>query len=309
MNLADLPGTGPESGADSTQPGTPSRFAPDQLRAVLGATGYYDFRGENAVLLVHGLTGTPAEMRHLALRLRKRGFSVMVPQLAGHCASLAELKRSRWQDWYGGIEAAFELLASQHRTVFVAGLSMGALLALELAARRGAAVAGLGLLSPTFFYDGWNMPRFRRRLLPLAFLPLLRSLLYWRETPPYGIKCERTRAMVHAVLENRDAQAAEKVGIFKTPMVTVQQSSKLIRHVTGSLASVHSPLLVVHSIEDDMASVRNAHFVTERVSSADVETWLIDNTYHVLTLDRRKDDVAERLGDFFGQRARAALLA
>lgn len=278
-------------------------------RPLLGETGFYDRRGPDAVLLIHGLTGTPAEMRHLALRLRKRGFSVMVPQLAGHCGSVRELKRTSWQDWYRSVERAFEALAAEHETVFVAGLSMGALLALELSARQGHRVSGIGLLSPTFFYDGWNMPRFRRRLLPLAFLPPLKHLLYWRETPPYGIKCERTRAMVHAVLENRDAQAAEKVGIFRTPMVTVQQSTLLIRHVSDSLPRVQSPLLVVHSTEDDMASVRNAHFVTERVASTDVETWLIDDTYHVLTLDRRKDDVATRLGEFFGLRARSALVA
>jgi carboxylesterase len=279
------------------------------LRAALGQHGFYDRRGPDAVMLIHGLTGTPAEMRHLARQLRKRGFSVMVPQLAGHCGSVAALKRSRWEDWYAGIEAAFTQLSAMHATVFVSGLSMGALLALELAARQGTRVAGLGLLSPTFFYDGWNMPRFRRRLLPLAFLPPLKHFLYWRETSPYGIKCERTRAMVHAVLENRDAQAAEKVGIFRTPMVTVEQSSLLIRQVAASLPRVHSPVLVVHSTEDDMASVRNAHFVTQRVASTDIETWLIDNTYHVLTLDRRKDDVAARVADFFGLRARPAFAA
>jgi carboxylesterase len=280
-----------------------------QLREVLGATGFYEPRGADAVLLIHGLTGTPAEMRHLARKLRRKGFSVMVPQLAGHCGSIKELKRSSWQDWYASVDAAFRYLSDRHHQVFVSGLSMGALLALELAAQHGQQVAGLGLLSPTFFYDGWNMPKFRRSLLPLALMTPLKHFMYWHEVAPYGIKCERTRAMVHAVLENRDAQAAEKVGIFKTPLVTVHESSKLIGHVTQSLARVQSPVLVVHSTEDDMASTKNVDFVTQRIASKDVETWLIDNTYHVLTLDRRKDDVAERVGDFFSVRARPALAA
>lgn len=279
------------------------------LQAVLGDTGFYDARGEDAVLLIHGLTGTPAEMRHLARCLRKQGFSVMVPQLAGHCGSIQALKDTRWQDWYDGMQRAFDVLASLHRKVFVAGLSMGALLALRLAAHRPRRVAGLGLLSPTFFYDGWNMSRMRRTLLPIALYTPLKHVLYWNELPPYGIKCERTRAMVHAVLENRDAQAAEKVGIFRTPLVTVNESSRLIRAARNDLPEVRCPLLVVHSTEDDMASVRNAHFVTERVGSQDVETWLIDDTYHVLTLDRRKDDVARRVGDFFVQRAMPAAAA
>ena len=280
-----------------------------ELKQVLGATGFYEPRGSDAVLLIHGLTGTPAEMRHLARKLRRKGFSVMVPQLAGHCGSIKELKRSRWQDWYQSVDAAFRYLSDRHHKVFVSGLSMGALLALELAAQHGDRVAGLGLLSPTFFYDGWNMPKFRRSLLPLAFLTPLKHFMYWHEVAPYGIKCERTRAMVHAVLENRDAQASEKVGIFKTPLVTVHESSKLIQHVTGSLERVQSPVLVVHSIEDDMASTKNVDFVTQRIASSDVETWLIDNTYHVLTLDRRKEDVADRVGEFFSVRSQPALAA
>ena len=53
----------------------------------LGSTGFYDKRGEDAVLLIHGLTGTPAEMRYIAKNLLKQGFSVACPQLAGHCES------------------------------------------------------------------------------------------------------------------------------------------------------------------------------------------------------------------------------
>ncbi len=80
-----------------------------------------------------------------------------------------------------------------------------------LAKEKGMRVDGLGLLSTTFFYDGWNMPRLKRKLiLPIVLHSPLRYFLSWDETPPYGIKCERTRAMVHAVLENRDALATEK---------------------------------------------------------------------------------------------------
>lgn len=290
-------------------PSTGSEVEVMELKQILGAAGFYEPRGTQAVLLIHGLTGTPAEMRHLARKLSRKGFSVMVPQLAGHCGSIKELKRSRWKDWYASVDRAFRYLNERHQKVFVSGLSMGALLALELAANHGDQVAGLGLLSPTFFYDGWNMPKLRRSLLPLAFFTPLKHFLYWHEVAPYGIKCERTRAVVHAVLENRDSQASEKVGIFKTPLVTVHESSKLIAHVKQSLIRVKSPVLVVHSTEDDMASTKNVDFLTQRITSSDVETWLIDNTYHVLTLDRRKDDVADRVGQFFSERSQPALAA
>ena len=276
----------------------------------LGNTGFYEERGEDAVLLVHGLTGTPAEMRHIAKRLMKQGFSVMCPALAGHCGSVGDLKKSRWQDWYGTIDRAFEALKTKHKRVYVSGLSMGALIGLVLAAEKGKRVDGLGLLSTTFFYDGWNMPRLRRKLfLPIALHSPLRYFLSWEETPPYGIKCERTRALVHAVLENRDALASEKVGIFHTPGVTVHQSVKLIKAAKKVLPRVHSPALIVHSTEDDMASVKNAHFVAKRISSERVETFFVDDTYHVLTLDKRKDDVARRMAEFFKKCAAHSLAA
>ena len=134
----------------------------------LGPSGFYERRGEDAVLLVHGLTGTPAEMRAVAKRLSREGFSVMCPQLAGHCGSVGALKRSNWQDWYRTVEQAFEALATSHARIYVTGLSMGALMALLLASEKGPRVAGLGLLSTTFFYDGWNIPQQRRiqRLMP-----------------------------------------------------------------------------------------------------------------------------------------------
>ena len=277
------------------------------IASLLGPAGYYHRRGEDAVLLVHGLTGTPAEMRSLAKKLQQQGFSVMCPRLAGHCGSIAELKKSRWQDWYRTVEQSFEALKATHRQVYVAGLSMGALLALRLAANQGERVAGLGMLSSTFFYDGWNMPKYKRRLLlPLVIYSPLRLFMSWTETSPYGIKCEHTRAKVQTVLENREANAAEQFGIFRTPAVTIYESVKLIRAARLALPLVHVPTMIVHAVEDDMASIKNAHFVAQHIASRDLETFYVDDTYHVLTLDRRKHQVAERLCQFFMHRLPAS---
>jgi len=64
------------------------------------------------------------------------------------------------------------------------------------------------------------------------------------------------------------------------------------------LSEVISPALIVHSTEDDMASLENAYYVENNISSDHVETMYIDDTYHVLTLDKRKDDIALRVVSF-----------
>lgn len=269
------------------------------LQEILGPNGFFEERGDTAILLVHGLTGTPSEMRHFGRQLARKGLTVACPQLAGHCDSVGALKASTWEDWYRTVDETFEALASRYAQVHVAGLSMGALLGLLLAARKKERLAGVTLLSPTFFYDGWNVPKWRQRLLlPLVIYSPLRHIISWEEPPPYGIKDERVRAMVSAVLENRDSRTADKIGHFKTPASVIRESKRLIRAAKQSLRGVRRPTLVVHSLEDDMASIKNAHFVTRRIASKQVETFFVDDSYHVVTLDKRKDEIAARVAQF-----------
>ena len=55
--------------------------------------------GPLGVLLIHGFTGAPTEMRLLADDLHWRGMTVSAPLLPGHGTSVEEMNRSRWQEW------------------------------------------------------------------------------------------------------------------------------------------------------------------------------------------------------------------
>jgi len=256
--------------------------------------------GDAGVLLCHGITGAPAEMKPLVRRLVRAGFTVSCPALAGHCSTLRELKKTRWTDWYATLESALEALRERCSTIFVSGLSMGALLALKLAADHPDAVQGVATLSATFVYDGWNVPQFARRfLLPLALYTPLRYVYSWHESPPFGIKDERIRNIVAAVYAGDAAQMPEKYGYSEFPAVTIRETFRLIKAVTRDLGRVVAPLLIVHATEDDMATLENARFLAARVASTDVENFFVDDTYHVLTIDRRKHEVAARVTEFF----------
>ena len=107
--------------------------------------------GRSGVLLIHGLTGTPTEMRFVAKGLNRNGFTVHGMQLAGHCGTEEDLLATGWHDWYRSVCEAADKLRAEVDHMFVAGLSMGALLALKLAADRPAEVDGLRLHGTTFF--------------------------------------------------------------------------------------------------------------------------------------------------------------
>jgi carboxylesterase len=164
--------------------------------------------GRSGVLLIHGLTGTPTEMRFVAKGLNRNGFTVHAMQLAGHCGTEEDLLKTGWHDWYRSVCEAADRLRSEVDHMFVAGLSMGALLALKLAADRPDQVDGLGLYGSTFFYDGWTIPWIGR----LSFmLPLVCGLGFghnqrFHECFPYGIKDERIRQRIVTACSAATAQ-------------------------------------------------------------------------------------------------------
>lgn len=249
------------------------------------------------VLLIHGLTGTPMEMRLLAKGLNNAGFTVYCMQLAGHCGDVEDLLATGWRDWYESVEQAANHLLSRVDHLFVGGLSMGALLSLKLAADHPQQVAGVGVYGATFRYDGWSIPWSAR----LSFLlPLLKKLGIGRdqaflEQPPYGLRDERLRAQISAAMHSGDSTVA---GLLGNPWHSLADLHQLSVKVRRQLPSVTSPCLVAHASEDDVASVRNAELVIRGVN-ARTELLLLDDSYHMITIDKQRRTLISHSVRFF----------
>src|SRR5437879_13696406 len=98
------------------------------------------------VLLLHGLTGMPSEMRPVARHLTSLGYAVETPLLPGHGGSHRDLLRTTWREWLNGAREALRRIAGQTEPVVVAGLSMAALLAVLLAAEGECAALTSGVV-------------------------------------------------------------------------------------------------------------------------------------------------------------------
>ncbi len=250
----------------------------------------------DGVLLVHGLTGTPTEMRFVGKRLASAGFTVYGMQLVGHCGSEADLLATGWRDWYQSVEAAYRRLARHCDRIYVGGLSMGALLALHLAANLPErALSGLALYSTTLWYDGWNTNPLRF-LLPLVLrLPFGQRYSFWEE-PPFGIKDERLRQVVVSRMLSGDSVGG---GLPVVRGQSISELHRLIRRVKRELHAVTTPALILHASEDDMTSVRSNADVLERNLAGPVHKVLLDDCYHMITVDRQRREVADHTIDFF----------
>lgn len=269
------------------------------------ATEFQFEGGRDGVLLIHGLTGTPTEMRILGKGLNRAGFTVVGVRLAGHCGTEDDLLATTWQDWYASVEAAAEQLRGKVDRLFVAGLSMGAILALRLAAVRPEWVDGVGVFGATFRYDGWSIPWTGRHLS--FVLPIFKRLGIGRtrsfiEQPPYGIRDERLRAQISAAMFSGDSEAA---GLPGNPWHALAEMVWLARDVRKRLPDVVAPCFIAHAADDDVASTANADMVARRVRGP-VEMLLLADSYHMITIDRERRTLIERSADFFTRIARDA---
>ena len=270
--------------------------------------------GTGTLFLIHGLTGTPNEMKYLANFFhKKKGYTVVCPRLANHGAPISILRKTRWPEFYKSVREAF--LQVRHEfdgPVFAAGLSMGALLSLMLAEEFQGQVAGVSCLSPTLFYDGWNVPWISKILLPLLYATPLKHISYYKEEPPYGIKNKALQKRIHKYYNNatfQDQQGVAEYGYPYFPMSLLQQLQKLIRHLTGKLPGIKVPVQLIQAREDDMTSMRNSTFIYESVGSTLKEIVLLEDCYHVITADQERATVARSMDTFFSKITGGTLLA
>lgn len=97
--------------------------------------GSFYFKGDNklGILICHGLTGSPDEMRELGVYLNKLGYTVSCPEYKGHGTNKNEFLNTGVEMWYDDVENALKELKASVEGVFIIGLSMGGTFSIRLA--------------------------------------------------------------------------------------------------------------------------------------------------------------------------------
>jgi carboxylesterase len=225
-----------------------------------------------AALCVHGLSGTPYEVRPLAVAIAALGI-----RARGHGTSPEELAELSYARWVEAVHDEYRALRARHARVFVIGLSLGGLLCLELASReRPDAIAVVG--TPL-----------RLRTPIRQLVPLVKHLM------PMLEKREGS--------DIRDPQArARHPGYPRMPLSSIHELIRLQRVVVAGLARIEAPALLAHGAHDRTADPRDARRIHDGLGSGSKECLVCPNSAHVVPVDYDGEHLAGRIADFLAKR-------
>jgi len=227
--------------------------------------------GEQGVLLIHGFTGSPAEMRLLGEFLQAQGYTVLAPRLCGHGTSPEEMEGTGWQHWYTEVENGYHYLQGLCREVSVVGLSMGGLLALKLAVEYP--VNRIVTMSPPFFLTDQRLPFLRVYRLFQRFAPKQRRKLY-------------------------PVEAKYSVAYNRTPLSSLASLLELIEQVKTCLPAVSRPLLIIQSRSEHTVRPESAQYLYDHAGSSHKQLLWLQASGHIVTLDTEREFVFASVHQF-----------
>ncbi|MFZ0681110.1 alpha/beta hydrolase [Candidatus Binatus sp.] len=235
-----------------------------------------------SALLVHGLTGTPFEMRYLGERLAARGVRVRGVKLAGHAGMPEELGPVCYDNWYESVVNGLEELRQYGEPIVAVGLSMGAVLSARLAADQGESVAGLAMLAPAFFLTTSTSLALRG----------LRGVL--------GSLTESIYLLNPGSSDIHDAAARSfhpscRLMPLSAPMKLLDLSAV----VRPMLSRIMQPALVMHARRDHTCPMRkNVSYVMRHLGSVEKRAVELEESYHVITVDSEKERIVDEVTAF-----------
>jgi carboxylesterase len=227
--------------------------------------------GKKAVLLLHGFTGNSADVRMLGRFLEKKGYTCHAPHYKGHGVPPEELVHTGPVDWWKDVMEGYEFLKNKgHDKIAVAGLSLGGVFSLKL---------------------GYTVPI--KGIVPMCAPMHIKS----EEVMYHGIL---DYAREYKKIEGKSEQEieTEMQAFQKTPMNTLKALQQLISDVRNHVDMIYAPTFVVQARNDHMINTESANIIYNEVESVEKELKWYENSGHVITLDKEKEQLHEDIYAF-----------
>ena len=232
--------------------------------------------GQNGALVLHGFTGNPDSVRGVAESLADAGFHVELPRLPGHGTVVEDMVSTRWADWLGEAEAAYQRLLQRSTNIVVVGLSMGGTLTLRLGVDHPE-IVGLVCINPV-----------TRPQAP-EVIEMLRGMAEQGVSVMPGIGSD---------IADPDAKESAYEGPPIEALVSLLVDG--LEPLSGQYPKMRMPLLLLSSPQDHVVEPAQSDFLAERYGGP-VERITLERSYHVATQDYDKDLIFEATSKFAAQ--------
>ena len=227
--------------------------------------------GSRAVLLLHGFTGSSADVRMLGRFLEKKGYTTLAPHYKGHGVEPEELIATSPADWWRDVQNAYQQLKDAgYQEIAVAGLSLGGVMALNVAANYP--VKGIITMCAPM----------TMRTTDVMFEGVLK----------YARDYKKFEGKEKSQIEAEVALIAEK------GMPSLQQLRQFIAQTREGIDMIYAPILVVQSTNDEVIDTGSANIIYNEIESLEKYIKWYENSKHVITLDQEKDQLHEDIYRF-----------
>ncbi len=228
------------------------------------------------VLVLHGFTGNPSSMRRQADAFAELDYHVELPRLPGHGTTIDDMLPTRWADWTGEVEAAFQRLAARTDKIVVMGLSMGGSLTLWTGLEHPD-VAGLVLVNAA------SVPQ------PDDVVAMLQEMVDDGITLAPGIGSD---------IADPDVVEIAYEGTPLESLLSLQNDG--VGKMVDRYGELQMPVLVYTSRNDHVVPPSSSEHIVATVGGEVEQIWL-DRSFHVATQDYDRDDITAGAIAFVGR--------
>ena len=228
------------------------------------------------VLLIHGFTGSPSELRFLGERLAAEGWTILAVRLSGHGSTPEELAKTSWEDWVQDAEEGVKQLRLTCERVVGVGFSMGGLITLHMAA-KGLLNGMITINAPMVLQDwGARLARFYKPFLEYVNKP-----------------------KSHLKEQAKVSQGQEERFTYeRVPVACIESVNQAIRQVGQELGQITVPSLLMQSTQDKTVNPVSVYRIQERLTQTSPEVITFEKSGHVLPLGPEREEVAVRTVEF-----------
>lgn len=226
-----------------------------------------------AVLVLHGFTSSKETVDGLLPYLDRAAIAYERPILRGHGTRYQDLRGVQARDWYVDAERTLIKLWNRGHKCVVVGLSMGGLVALELAMRHPELVEGVVTVAAAL-----------RFVNPLSGLAPLLSLMTRYSPSPQSF--------------NDPTLAATCTNYPQFPTDAFASLYRYSRRIADRLPEVHVPIRILQSTQDQIVAPESANIIYERVSSRVRQIRWFERSGHEMMQDMEREAVFEEIMSF-----------